>query len=139
MSILVMQGIISEEMKDSYNSATYLRSVEEVQETVESCSSDWRVLKLEPLPIYHFAEYLARYNTKPGESPHSFARRVLLMFKVTRAPQIIAHIGPELSKVFWEKYENMFFSQTGLVENFYSRIQNPGNAATQILVSLIRK
>ncbi|CAM6090623.1 unnamed protein product [Calypogeia fissa] len=136
---MAAEGLISEELRHSFNCATYFRSVVEVQEVMERCSSEWRILKLEGLPLYHFAEYLARYDTRPGESPRSFARRVLLMYKATQAPQILAHIGPHLSEVFWNKYESMFFSDYGIVEDFYSRIENPGNPATQILLSLIRK
>ncbi|KAL2630296.1 hypothetical protein R1flu_014982 [Riccia fluitans] len=98
---MVTQGHITEDQRDSFNVPLYSRSIEEVQEAIESCSSAFRIEKM-------IVQQMR--GTKPSEifpnTPTSdLLKRKVSFMKSLHNPLVEAHIGTELARLYWEYVE----------------------------------
>lgn len=98
---LQLQGIIAEELLDSFNAPICFPSIDEVQEAIEHPTSKFHIQKL---------EFVDKFGIRPPNAEEtlfkdaeSYGKFMLNMGKSGMGPMANDHIGSKLTEVLFER------------------------------------
>ncbi|CAM6095649.1 unnamed protein product [Calypogeia fissa] len=127
-SDLVAKGLLTEEQLDTFNIPCYVRSIEEVQQALESCGSWFDVLtvKFQKLEICGHEVFATR-------DAIVIATKMKSMLKSILNNLLEAHLGKNDSEAIWAQYEKLVKNKVHMTP------QNLMMKNSICIISLIRK
>ncbi|KAL3683415.1 hypothetical protein R1sor_001437 [Riccia sorocarpa] len=130
---LVSEGLVSEELRDGYNSPIYMRTLEEVNKQLEKHKSEFEVEKQETV---QFSFQTLLQNKHEGD-PREMAKEMVKVSRGATGDSLEAYFGKTATDLFYERYEHAL-CELLTRENAGSAGEGLGSV-TQILLGLRRK
>ncbi|CAM6115157.1 unnamed protein product [Calypogeia fissa] len=101
-SDLVAEGLLTQQQQDTFRIPIYYRGMEDLTEAVASCASLFSVLTAKFHKLENtIPDFLP--NSKPSELP----KNLTCIQKAVLNSLIEAHVGKELTKIIWQRYEKV--------------------------------
>ncbi|ONK78088.1 uncharacterized protein A4U43_C02F14190 [Asparagus officinalis] len=117
---LLDEGLIDEEMRDTFNIPAYMRSTEEVRRAFDHCGA-FEIKRLEFLRI---VEHSKEKQAEWIKDPVSYGRAKANLVRATLKPIVKAHLGSLLSEVLFKRFEKRVSQDISMLEKtcFYGLI-----------------
>ncbi|CAM6119652.1 unnamed protein product [Calypogeia fissa] len=97
---LVREGLLTQQQQDTFRIPVYHRVTEDLRDAIASCTSLFSVLTAE------LHEHESDVNTLfPTSTPSEMAKKMMTMHRAVVNSIIEAHVGKELTEIFWQRYE----------------------------------
>ncbi|KAL5995018.1 Gibberellic acid methyltransferase 2 [Asimina triloba] len=124
---LLNEGLIDEEVRDTFNIPAYMRSTNEVNAAFEQCKG----FEIQTLEYQRIVEHSREKQEEWIKDPTSYGRSKANLVRATLKPIVEAHLGPKLSEELFKRFERRASSDLGMLHKtcFYG----------VIVVSAIRK
>ncbi|ERM97195.1 hypothetical protein AMTR_s00119p00041570 [Amborella trichopoda] len=117
---LLNEGLIDEEMRDTFNIPAYMRSIEEVRRAFDECGG----FEVKRAEYERIIEHSREKQEQWIRSPVSYGKAKANLVRATLKPIIEAHIGPALSEEFFNRFEKRVSEDIGMLHKtcFYGVI-----------------
>ncbi|KAH7654188.1 gibberellin A4 carboxyl methyltransferase protein [Dioscorea alata] len=100
---LLIEGLIDEDTRDTFNIPAYMRSMEEVREAFEKCEG-FEIMKLE---FQRIVEHSKEKQEEWIKDPVSYGKCKANLVRATLKPIVEAHLGQVLCEELFKRFEKI--------------------------------